>query len=617
MNINLVYEGKDYNFDIPNGVTIDYLKELSSKIFNSDKALLDLVYKNEKFKINDDNALIRDLIPEGETNAILTVQINKNLNNLKKNEVVPLATLKTKRVENNDKEKKKNNENISMEKSRNLKIKEIQVIKEKSEDKKENQNRSLNFYKDNKNNIKNKIIINNKHINLIKKEFDIKLFENIYIKKSKELLSLMKEFNNKVKEVYMILYKKYKNSGGITINNISSSSNSSISSINNGINSNYFYELTIYEKKLIDFQEKQIKNYKKLLESIKKFNKDGEFLKLNEFFSNLIIFGINNIKENITEPIKLLKLKKITNSKILQGNNVNNTIFGNNSSKNLNNNFPHLNLKNTNSSLIFEKKNNNSIILNNNISGIRSVKSKSKTNSLEYNHLLNNLKSKNLNNMNTGVKTSKIRRSSLIVESKLSMKNENNDNNNDKTNNEFKNENSKNKENNNKENNSSLDLSEKDSVDSITNNNKYNFKEQFSPLRIRKATTSNFINKARKISVISNSLISSNNGKENIERVGSLDKSNLRYNRLISANNLKNKIKSPVKRRITIEENSPSKNNKKWMNDSVNENGFNKKKIIDIDVSSMTVNDSNFVRDKQSYQYKKNKKTMNKYDFFM
>ena len=283
----------------------------------------------------------------------------------------------------------------------------------------------------------------------------------------------------------------------------------------------------------------------------------------------------------------------------------------------MNNNFPHLNLKNTNSSLIFEKKNNNSIILNNNISGIRSVKSKSKTNSLEYNHLLNNLKSKNLNNMNTGVKTSKIRRSSLIVESKLSMKNENNDNINDKTNNEFKNENSKNKENNNKENNSSLDLSEKDSVDSITNNNKYNFKEQFSPLRIRKATTSNFINKARKISVISNSLMSSINGQENIERVGSLDKPKLRYNSLISANNLKNKIKSPVRRRITIEENSPSKNNKKWMNDSVNENGFNKKKIIDIDVSSMTVNDSNFVRDKQSNQYKKNKKTMNKYDFFM
>ena len=62
MNINLVYEGKDYNFDIPNGVTIDYLKELSSKIFNSEKELLDLVYNNEKFSIEDNNTLIRDLI---------------------------------------------------------------------------------------------------------------------------------------------------------------------------------------------------------------------------------------------------------------------------------------------------------------------------------------------------------------------------------------------------------------------------------------------------------------------------------------------------------------------------------------------------------------------------
>ena len=74
MNINLVYEGKDYNFDVPNGVTIDYLKELSSKIFNSEKELLDLVYNNEKVDNNDNNILIRDLIPEGETNAILTVQ---------------------------------------------------------------------------------------------------------------------------------------------------------------------------------------------------------------------------------------------------------------------------------------------------------------------------------------------------------------------------------------------------------------------------------------------------------------------------------------------------------------------------------------------------------------
>ena len=97
MNINLVYEGKDYNFDIPNGVTIDYLKELSSKIFNSEKELLDLVYNNEKFSINDNNTLIRDLIPDGETNAVLTVQINRNLKNKSKNnskKLIPLVNLK-------------------------------------------------------------------------------------------------------------------------------------------------------------------------------------------------------------------------------------------------------------------------------------------------------------------------------------------------------------------------------------------------------------------------------------------------------------------------------------------------------------------------------------------
>ena len=72
MNINLVYEGKDYNFDIPNGVTIDYLRELSSKIFISEKEFLDLIYNNEKIENNNDSTLLKDLIPKGETNAVLT-----------------------------------------------------------------------------------------------------------------------------------------------------------------------------------------------------------------------------------------------------------------------------------------------------------------------------------------------------------------------------------------------------------------------------------------------------------------------------------------------------------------------------------------------------------------
>ena len=136
MNINLVYEGKNYNFDIPNNVTIDYLKELSSKIFNSDKALLDLVYKNKKFQISDDNTLIRDLIPEGENNAILTVQINKNENSPKKGEPIPLATLKSKKIESSEKkELKKINENPNIEKPNIKTLKNIKLFKEKNETK--------------------------------------------------------------------------------------------------------------------------------------------------------------------------------------------------------------------------------------------------------------------------------------------------------------------------------------------------------------------------------------------------------------------------------------------------------------------------------------------------
>jgi hypothetical protein len=87
-------------------------------------------------------------------------------------------------------------------------------------------------------------------------------------------------------------------------------------------------------------------------------------------------------------------------------------------------------------------------------------------------------------------------------------------------------------------------------------------------------------------------------------------------------NNLRSSLNyrySPRKeRRIVIERNTPSKIKKKVMNESLNENVLlNKRKIIDINVSSMTVNDSNFIRDKKSSPKKKSKKYMNKYDFFM
>ena len=629
MNINLVYEGKNYNFDIPNGVTIDYLKELSSKIFNSDKALLDLVYNNKKFQLNDDNTLIRDLIPEGEKNVILTVQIHKKIKDKKKDEEIPLVTLKTRSIESNGKEAKKVDEDTTNEKQgkqekqeKSKKIESNKIIK-KSSDKKENYNEELNNSNNNNKNSKSILIINNnKNINILKKDLDIKSFESKYIKKNRELLSLMNEFNNKIKEIYLSLFKKYKNLGanGIT-NNISlSSNNSSISSIiNSSLNNNAFYELTLYEKKVIDFQEKQIKYYKKLLLLIQKYNKDGDFFKLNEFFTNLVLYGINNnIKDNIkdnTKLIQMLKLKKITNNNILS---VNNSLLGSSSPKIQKSNLPPLTTKNNNSS-IFEKKN-NSINLKNNFSSITPIKNKKddkNANSLNYektkdektkNINILNLNSPNnnnnlndLNNLNNGAKSTKSRRSSLFMDGKLTFS---------KIMNKYLN-------NKNIETNNSIDLSEKNSINKNNND---------SPLKIiKKSAIINYNpKKRRQFSVVN--IDKTKNILYNLEK-GNGDKSpenkrssNFRYGSLGPIYNLKNKLNdSPKKsRRITIEKNSPIKIRKNDRNNSILINNVNNnKKITNIDVSSMTVNDSNFGRDKTYIKAKKIKKGINKFDFFM
>ena len=629
MNINLVYEGKNYNFDIPNGVTIDYLKELSSKIFNSDKALLDLVYNNKKFQLNDDNTLIRDLIPDGEKNVILTVQIHKKIKDKKKDEEIPLVTLKTRSIESNGKEAKKVDEDTTNEKQgkqekqeKSKKIESNKIIK-KSSDKKENHNEELNNSNNNNKNNKSILIINNnKNINILKKDLDIKSFESKYIKKNRELLSLMNEFNNKIKEIYLSLFKKYKNLGanGIT-NNISlSSNNSSISSIiNSSLNNNAFYELTLYEKKVIDFQEKQIKYYKKLLLLIQKYNKDGDFFKLNEFFTNLVLYGINNnIKDNIkdnTKLVQMLKLKKITNNNILS---VNNSLLGSSSPKIQKSNLPPLTTKNNNSS-IFEKKN-NSINLKNNFSSITPIKNKKddkNANSLNYektkdektkNINILNLNSPNnnnnlndLNNLNNGAKSTKSRRSSLFMDGKLTFS---------KIMNKYLN-------NKNIETNNSIDLSEKNSINKNNND---------SPLKIiKKSAIINYNpKKRRQFSVVN--IDKTKNILYNLEK-GNGDKSpenkrssNFRYGSLGPIYNLKNKLNdSPKKsRRITIEKNSPIKIRKNDRNNSILINNVNNnKKITNIDVSSMTVNDSNFGRDKTYIKAKKIKKGINKFDFFM
>ena len=367
MNINLIYEGKNYNFDIPNNVTIDYIKELSSKIFNSEKELLDLIYNNKKITENGDDILIRDLIPEGESNAILTVQINHDKKIKKKEEkMLPLAHLKQKEndddkkfmnmkknimdIDNDNKERKINKK---IEK-KNLNKKEIDILK--------------NLYNNNfNNNSKIRLILpNNKNIYNHKTNNMKEKFNNIYMQKNSELLGLIRQFTDKIKKIYLILYNKYKLSNKNLSNSVSTISIKTLRNdrINFDSMDNSFYELAIYEKKIMNYLEIQIQYYKSLLEILHNYdNNNIEFNKLTEFYHKLFIYipedsfsvkkNDNNIKKNIDRNRNLINSNSSINLTTLNTNN---------------NKLPSIKIKNYKSpmtkELIFNNKINGNVNLN-------------------------------------------------------------------------------------------------------------------------------------------------------------------------------------------------------------------------------------------------------------
>ena len=543
MNINLVYEGKDYNFDIPNNVTIAYLRELSGKIFNSEKELLDLIYKNKKVNNIDDNILIRDLIPEGETNAVLTVQLNKKVNSPKYTKKIPLVTLRqrssssTIKEDDNESDKVKidndnNNVNSTNKKLDKKKLKLFEPLI----------NKEINKYISNKtNNSKIKLGVEKINYNLIENDNAKKMiFEATYIKKNNELISLIKEFNEKIKKIYLILYKKFKRSGSLNnniSNNISStiSNNTSRSTLNSNANNNSFYELSLYERKVINFLEKQILYYKNLLETIKNYdNNNNNYSQLNEFYNKLILFNSGDNKNShleLVKPIKPIKLINSLNKRLFNSNSTDNLSISLNSKKSK---LPFLKNKNLNS--ILKKERNRNIIKN-------TIKNK--------NNSTNNVNNKQIND----TKEIKIK--------------QNNSNNNiiRKTNTVINTFHNKDKFLSPKKNINILDiLSEKDSNKS--NNN------IISPLSFQRETFNTFRNKN------------------------------------ISEKEINN-----------IEEKSIFKNENKEKNSSEkrmdNENVKKGKKVKDINISSITINNSNFSLEKISSSRKNKRNSKNKFDFII
>lgn len=539
MNINLVYEGKDYNFDIPNGVTIAYLRELSSKIFNSEKELLDLVYNNEKVNNNDDNILIRDLIPEGETNAVLTVQLNKNINSPKGIKKIPLVNLRQKSISPTIKEDDNESDKVKIDNDNNNNNDNDNALTKKLDKKKIKLfepliGKEINKYiSNNTNSSKAKLGVEKINYNLIENDVVKKMmFETTYIKKNNELISLIKEFNEKTKKIYLILYKKFKKSGSINnsiSNNISStiSNNTSRNTLNLNANNNSFYELSLYERKIINFLEKQILYYKNLLETIKNYdNNNNNYSQLNEFYNKLIIFNSGDNKNFNLELVKPIKPIKLSNA-------LNKRIFNSNSTINL-------------STSLNSKKSKLPFLKNKSLNSI--LKKESSRNVLK-NSINNNSSTKNLNKQINEPKEIKIKQNNSISHEIR------------KTNTVINTFHNKDKILSPKVNINSIDiLSEKGSNKS--NNN------IMSPLSFQRDTFSTFRNK-------------------NVSEKES--------------NNIEEKNTFKVENR-----NSPE-----------NEDNKKGKKIKNINISSVTINNSNFTFEKISSSRKNKRNSKNKFDFII
>ena len=264
MNINLIYQNNSFNFDLRKDISIKYIEDLASKLINKDKSSFELLYKDNILSENK-NSLLKDIV-ETETNIPININTkypNKQLTKSKK--IFPKIKLfNNKKIgDNND---LKNNLLLNeTEISQTLSENSIKVFQ------------NLSKYK-----LKNK--------NKIEYTTQNKVFEEIYNAKDNEIINLLKNLSQKIKEYDDVLYKRNK------INYNKSNNN----------------ELITFEKNIIDFKDKQIQYLKKLIkffEPTKKndFSSQSINIDLDELYNELFSYdnkdylGQNKKNNDITD----------------------------------------------------------------------------------------------------------------------------------------------------------------------------------------------------------------------------------------------------------------------------------------------------------------------------
>lgn len=272
MNINLIYQNNSFNFDLRKDISIKYIEDLASKLINKDKSSFELLYKDNILSENK-NSLLKDIV-ETETNIPININTKyPNKQEPKSKKIFPKIKLFNRKNigENND---LKNNLLLNeTEISPSLSENSIKVLQ------------NLSKYK-----LKNK--------NKIEYTTQNKVFEEIYNTKDNEIINLMKNLSQKIKEYDDVLYKRNKNNYNKSNNN----------------------ELITFEKNIIDFKDKQIQYLQKLIKFFeptkkKDFSSQSINIDLDELYKELFPYDnkdylVQNKKNNDITDIGIDKKEK-------------------------------------------------------------------------------------------------------------------------------------------------------------------------------------------------------------------------------------------------------------------------------------------------------------------
>ena len=232
-----MYQGNRFNFDLRRDVNIKYIQDLACKLIKKDISNFHLLFNNKNLSDYPDTTLIQNIIKDDNNNIPIIITL-KEKNNL-------IFSDNIKKLINKDLDLSKNSININNSKI----MPNTPLISPINSQKR---NKSINQFSN--------IIFNKKQKEYITKN---KVFEEVYNLKENEILSLMTNLSQKIKEYDDILYNLFKN--------------------------NTKCEISLYEKSIIDYKDKQIKFLKKLLNyfDTNEQNFGSGAISLTEFYKEL------------------------------------------------------------------------------------------------------------------------------------------------------------------------------------------------------------------------------------------------------------------------------------------------------------------------------------------